>query len=75
MAGRQIQGTELAHTNKYPIYELLEHVKGWSLQNQSCRISMTQGSSRVWERSSSEDPVLIMQQKPEAWKQTKDSPQ
>lgn len=33
------QGFEMA----YPIYELLEHVKGPVLQNQSCRISMIQG--------------------------------
>ena len=25
-----IQGFELAHPNIYPMYELLEHVKGWS---------------------------------------------
>lgn len=30
---RQIQDTELAHPNTYSIYELLEHVKGWILQN------------------------------------------
>ena len=37
----QIQGFELAHPNIYLIYELLEHVKGLTLQNQNCRISMT----------------------------------
>lgn len=37
--GRQ---TDPGHPNTYPIYELLEHVKGWILQNQGCRISMTQ---------------------------------
>ena len=38
----QIRGFELTHTNIYPIYELLEHVKEPALQIQSCRISMTQ---------------------------------
>ena len=38
----QIQGFELAHPNIYPIYELLECVKGLVLQNQSCRTSVTQ---------------------------------
>ena len=37
----KIQDFELAHSNIYLIYELLEHVKGLVLQNQSCRISMT----------------------------------
>ena len=30
---------KLAHSNIYPIYDLLEHVKGLVLWNQSCRIS------------------------------------
>jgi hypothetical protein len=60
----------LAHTNIYPIYELLEHMKGLVLQIQSYRISMTQGNNRKSERSSSEDPALIVKQKPEASNQT-----
>ena len=56
----QIQGFELAHPNIYPIYELLECMKGPVLQIQSCRISMTQGNNRISKRSPSEDPVLIV---------------
>ena len=51
---------ELVYPNIYPIYELLEHMKGLVLQIQSYRISMTQGNNRKSERSPSEDPVLIV---------------
>jgi hypothetical protein len=44
----------------YPTYELLEHVKGPVLLNQSCRISMTQGNSRLLKRSLGEGPVLMV---------------
>jgi hypothetical protein len=50
----------LVHPNIYSIYELLEHVKGPVLKNQSCRISVTQGNNRISERSLSEDPALIV---------------
>jgi hypothetical protein len=63
----------LAHFNIYPIYELLEEVEGPSLQIQSCRISMTQGNSRISEKISSEDPVLIVCQEPEASSRNSDS--
>ena len=43
----QIQGFEWAHPNIYPIYHLLEYMKGLVLQIQSCRISMTQGNNRI----------------------------
>jgi hypothetical protein len=43
--------------NIYPIYELLEHMKGLVLQTQSYRISMTQGNNRKSERSPSIDSV------------------
>ena len=56
----QIQGFELAHPNIYPIYELLECMKGLVLQIQNYRISMTQGNNRISKRSPSEDPVLIV---------------
>lgn len=36
-----MQGFELLHPNIYPMYELLECVKGLVPQNQSCRNSMT----------------------------------
>ena len=47
------------------IYELLEHMKGPVLQIQSFRISMAQGNNRISVRSPSENPILIVQQKPE----------
>lgn len=52
----QIQGFEVAQPNIYPIYELLEHLKGSVLQIQSWRVSMTQGNNRI----AFEDPVLIV---------------
>jgi hypothetical protein len=53
-------GLDLVPLNIYPIYELLECVKGQALQIQSCRISMTQSNNRMSEKSPSEDPVLIV---------------
>ncbi|ERE69438.1 small conductance calcium-activated potassium channel protein 2 [Cricetulus griseus] len=51
----QIQGFVLAHPNNhpntYPIYELLKCAKGLVVQNQSFRISMTQGNSRISKRT------------------------
>lgn len=44
----QIQGFELVHPN---IQELLEHVNGKVLQNQICRISMTQSNNGLSKRS------------------------
>jgi hypothetical protein len=58
----------LGHPNIYPIYDLLEHMKGLVLQIQSCRISMKQGNNGIAERSPDVAPVLIVQQKPEASK-------
>jgi hypothetical protein len=46
----QIQGSKVAHPNIYPIYELLEFVKGPVLQIQVCRIFTTQGDN-IWEES------------------------
>lgn len=57
-ATTQIQGFEVTHPKTYFICELLNHVKGPVLQIQSCRISMTQGNSRISGRNPSEDPVL-----------------
>lgn len=51
----QIQGPQT-----YPIYELLECVKGVVLQFQRYRISMTQANNRISVRSPSEDPVWIV---------------
>ena len=56
----QTQDTEFAQPSIYPRYELLEHMKGLVLQNQSYRISTTQGNNRISERSPREDPVLIV---------------
>jgi hypothetical protein len=43
--------------NIYPIDEPLEHMKGWALQIQSCRISMTQGKNRMSKTFAEENPV------------------
>lgn len=49
------------YTNIYPIYELLEHVKGQVLPNQSsCKISMTPGNSRISKRSLGQGPLLMV---------------
>lgn len=48
-------------------------MKGLVLQKQSCRISLIQGNSRISERHTGEDPVLIVELKPEASNQTSDS--
>ena len=65
----------MVHPNIYPIHELLEHLKGLVLQIPSYRISMTQDNNRLSVRSPSEDPVLIVWQKPEAWNHASDSSQ
>lgn len=43
--------------NIYPIYDLLELVKGLVPCNDNCRISMTQDSSRISKRNFNEGPV------------------
>lgn len=53
----QIKGFELA-SSIYPIYELLESIKGTSFR--SCRFSMIQGNNRVIKRSPCKDPVLVL---------------
>lgn len=53
----QIQGFELACPNVHP---MLEHLMGVVLQNQSCGISVTQGSRRIAERTLGEGPVLMV---------------
>ena len=58
----------------YPTDELLEFMKQLVLQIQNYRIFITQSNNRITERSPSEDPVLIEQQKPEVLYQTSDSP-
>jgi hypothetical protein len=52
-----VQVFELVHPKLYPIYDLLEWMKGLSLQIQSCRISMTQSHNKTPERRPDEDPV------------------
>jgi hypothetical protein len=42
---RSHHGFVSAHPNIYPIYELLEYMKGLVLQIQSRSISMTQGNN------------------------------
>lgn len=60
-----IQGFEWALSNIYPIYDLLECMKGLVLWNLRHRISITGVISRMFKRSFSEGPVLTMYQKPE----------
>jgi hypothetical protein len=43
---------ELAYTNIQSIYELLELLNGSVLQNQSCRISMTQSNKQYIQEKS-----------------------
>jgi hypothetical protein len=50
----------------YPNNELLEYMKGPVLQIQNYKISMKLGNNGISERSPSEVPVLIGQQKLEA---------
>jgi hypothetical protein len=56
----------LVHPNIYPINEPLELLKHQVLQMQCCRISMIQTSNGMSDGSSSEDPVLMVEQEPEA---------
>jgi hypothetical protein len=55
----QFQSSELAHSNIYPVSEMLVCMKGQALQIQNYRTSMTQGNNRISERSPSEVPELI----------------
>ena len=48
----------LVHDNIYPIYELLECMKGLVLWNKNCRILMTRDSRRIMEMSIDEGPVI-----------------
>jgi hypothetical protein len=47
----QVYDFELSHPNIFPIYDLLEYVKGLGLQIQSCRFSMTKGNNSISEKS------------------------
>jgi hypothetical protein len=53
----QIQGFELAQPNISPIYQPLEHMKGFVLQTQNCRVIMTQGNNRISKRNLHKDPL------------------
>ena len=50
----------LAHSTLYPIYELLEYITGLVLRNSNCRISMTQGNTRIPQRSFREGQVMMV---------------
>ena len=41
-----IQGFEVIHHKIYPIYDLLEHMKGLVFHTKSCRVTMTQGNNK-----------------------------
>ena len=66
MTQAQIQDFELVHPIIYSIYELLDHIQVVALQNQSGRITVTLGTSRMSNKSLSEGPVLISWHKLEA---------
>ena len=62
---------ELMFPNICPTCDLLEQIsKG---QSYTCGIFMTQGKTRIPKRSPHEELVLVVQQKPEASNQIKDS--
>ena len=63
----------LAHPNIYSTFDLHEKAKGLVLKTHSDRISLTQGNSRISERSFGEGPVLMVNQKPEALNQNNSS--
>ena len=69
----QGQGSELAHPNIHPICTPVEHRKSPVLQMQSFVISTAQGNIRISGRSPGEDPVLMVEQKPEVPNHTRDS--
>lgn len=50
----------MGRPNIYPVCDLLEHVKEWVLQTQSCKISMAQGNSRITNSGTSEGPASIV---------------
>lgn len=54
------QGSELAHPNFYPIYDLPVCMKELVMQNHSSRLSMTLGNSRTSKRSFGKGPVLTV---------------
>ena len=60
-----VQGFELAYPKTYIISELLGHVKEPVLT-----ISVTQATNRIISRSPSENPALVVSQKPEISNQT-----
>jgi hypothetical protein len=68
----QIQGFELTYPKIYIICELLQLVKWPVLLIQGYTISKTQ-SNKITRRNPSEDPILVMSQKPETSKQTSES--
>lgn len=50
-----IQGFEFIHHKIYPIYDLLEHMKGLVFHTKSCRVTMTQGNNIISARSLHQD--------------------
>ena len=57
----------------YPISDLLELVKGLVLWTNTPKISKTGDSYRISQRSSNEDPVMVVYQKPEVLNKTRDA--
>jgi hypothetical protein len=66
----------LTHHNIYPLYELLEYMKGLVLQIQRYRMSLTHCNHRInviSERNPHEDPVLISVAKARSLEKINDS--
>jgi hypothetical protein len=69
----QIQCSVLTYPQIYIICKWLRSMKEPVLPIKNCRISMTQGNNRITGKSSDEDPIFIMTQKPANSKKTNNS--
>lgn len=61
-ATTEIHNCVAAQPNSYPIQDLLELIKGLVLWKNSHSISMTWYSYRIYQRSFSEDPMMMVYQ-------------
>lgn len=58
------QNPGLAHSDIYPIQDLLEPKMGLVLWTNDQKIAMTQGNNWISERSFSKDPLMLVRQSP-----------
>ena len=65
-----IQDTDSVYSNIYHIFKLIEPLK---LQGPMLQDLHDTGQQKDSKRSPGEEPVFIVEQKPEAWNQTNDS--